>query len=456
MRAAPLARITLAAVLVITAVVALVQVVRWNTDADRTQIIGYFDNSNGIFVGDDVRILGVNVGKVTRIEAQPDRVKINFWVDGKYQLPADAGAVIVAPAVVSARAIQLTPPYTTGPTMSSGAVIPPERTAVPVEWDDFRKQLKTLSDTLQPTQPGGASTLGALINTAADNLRGQGPNIRDTLIKLSAAFSALGDHSGDIFATVKNLSIVVSALSGSTDLMRQLNINLASVSALLVDDPNEVSAAVDDFSTAVGDVNEFVEQNRDAIGIASDKLTSISQTLAEMTPDLKQTLHILPNTLQNFANIYHPAQGGIAGTAVLSFASPITYVCGAIQAASRLGAEQSAKLCAQYLAPIVKNRQYNFPPIGTTINPLFLLPVTGATARPNEITYSEDWMRPDYNPATAPADGTLPPPAGPVSGTPETASSGTPAPGNPLPAEAPVTTDPSQGLPGLMVPPGQP
>ncbi len=66
-------------------------------------------------------------------------------------------------------------------------------------------------------------------------------------------------------------------------------------------------------------------------------------------------------------------------------------MCGAIQAASRLGAEQSAKLCVQYLAPIVKNRQYNFLPIGMNT-------FVGAAARPNEITYSEDWMRPDYRP----------------------------------------------------------
>ncbi len=59
--------------------------------------------------------------------------------------------------------------------------------------------------------------MGAFVNTAADNLRGQGANIRDTVIKLSQAFSALGDHSTDIFATVKNLSILVSALQDSTD-----------------------------------------------------------------------------------------------------------------------------------------------------------------------------------------------------------------------------------------------
>ncbi len=113
--------------------------------------------------------------------------------------------------------------------MDDNAVIPRERTAVPVEWDEVRRQLETLSETLQPTEPGGVSPLGSVINTAADNLRGEGANIRDTVIKLSQAITALGDHSTDIFSTVKNLAILVSALQDSTDVMRQLNQNLATV-----------------------------------------------------------------------------------------------------------------------------------------------------------------------------------------------------------------------------------
>jgi phospholipid/cholesterol/gamma-HCH transport system substrate-binding protein len=126
-----------------------------------------------------------------------------------------------------------------------------------------------------------------------------------------------------------------------------------------------------------------------------------------------------------------------------NFANPISFLCGAIQAASRLNAEQSAKLCVQYLAPIIKNRQLNFLPIGENF-------LVGAQARPNETTYSEDWLRPDHNPAAAPPPAGSPQPAGP-----------------PLPAEAPappqaappgpaptVATDPSAGLTGLMVPQG--
>lgn len=194
------------------------------------------------------------MGKVEKIEPLPLRSKITFWIDRKYKVPADAKAAILSPQLVTGRAIQLTPPYTGGPTMSDGAVIPQNRTAVPVEWDEVRAQLERLTDMLQPTKPGGVSTLGALINTGADNLRGQGANIRDTVIKVSQAISALGDHSKDVFGTVKNLSILVSALRDGSGLLSQLNNNLANVSSLLADDPNKVSRAVGDLNAVVGDV----------------------------------------------------------------------------------------------------------------------------------------------------------------------------------------------------------
>lgn len=417
----------------------------------RTNIVAYFVNSNGLFVGDDVRIRGVNVGKIEAIEPQPTQVKITFWVDDKYKIPADAKAVILSPTLVTARAIQLTPPYRTGPTLADHAVINEDRTAVPVEWDDFRAQLERLTKTLQPTEPGGVSTLGAFINTTADNLRGQGPAIRDAIIKLSEALSSLGDHSDDTFTSVRNLSTLVSALQDSTTLMRQLNDNLASVTALLANDPNEVANAVKDFNSAVNLVTSFVADNRNSLGTTSDKLASISRALTDSLDDIKQALHIAPTNLGNLINVYQPAQGTLSGVLALNnFSDPISFLCGAIQAASRLNAEQSSKLCVQYLAPIVKNRQYNFLPLG-------LNPFVGAAARPNERTYSEDWLRPDYVPpqakpdaspalggsATPPADGPQPPATdgaanGPIS-----------------PVDSPrLQTDPAAGLSGMMVPAG--
>ena len=376
--------------------------------------------------------------RIDAIEPQPDRVKISFWFDDKYKVPADAKAAILSPSLVTARAIQLTPAYTGGPMMGDDAVIPQKRTAVPVEWDDLREQLEKLTETLQPTEPGGVSTLGAFINTAADNLRGQGTNIRDTVIKLSQAFSALGDHSNDIFSTVKNLSMLVSALQDSADLMRQLNQNLAAVTGLLANDPDEVANAVRDLNAVVGDVQSFVADNREALGTTSDKLASVSQALADSLDDIKQTLHVAPTTFSELRQ-HLPARPGRAHRmpCINNFANPISFLCGAIQAASRLGAEQSAKLCVQYLAPIIKNRQYNFPPLGRTS---WSAPRRGPTSH---LQRGLDAAR--LHSAAPSADRRL---------RRRRATCRRHPPGPPLAAEAPVATDPADGLHGMMVPPG--
>lgn len=424
-------RVVLAAVLIVTLAAGAAFAVRATGQAQRTVITAYFANSNGIFVGDEVRILGIPVGKIEAIQPEPQRTKITFWVDAKYKIPADANAVILSPSLVTARVIQLTPPYRGGPLLHHRAVINQDRTAVPVEWDDFRTQLEKLTQTLQPTQPGGVSTLGALVNTSADNLRGQGANIRQTVIELSELMSSLGDHSHDIFATVRNLAAAAETLHDSTGVMEQLNANLATVSTLVTNNPTEVADAVVALDTAASEVTTFVNDNRDTLGTTSDKLASVSSALTASLGDIKQALHLLPTTSANFLNTYQPAQAALTGVLALNnFANPITFICGAIQAASRLNNDQSAKLCVQYLAPIIKNRQLNFPPLG--INTL-----VGTQARPNEVTYSEDWMRPDYVP---------PAPDGSPQPTPDAAG--------PLPAEAAATTpDPGAGLHGLMVPP---
>jgi phospholipid/cholesterol/gamma-HCH transport system substrate-binding protein len=440
-------RIGLAIAVALTLVGGVVVAIRSVFELDRTHVVAYFDNSNGLYHGDEVRILGVPVGAIDTIEPQPERVKITFWVDRKYQVPANAKAAVISPQLVTARAIQLTPAYTGGPVMSDGAVIPQSRTAVPIEWDDLRQQLEKLTDALQPAHPGGVSTLGAFVDTAADNLRGRGADIRDTVIKMSQAFSVLGDHSNDIFSSIKNLSVVVSALQDSALLLRQLNRNLAAVTALLAEDPGAVGESIKDLNAVVGDATRFIADNREALGTTTDKLSSISGAVRDSLDDIKQALHVFPNVAQNFANIYLPADGAISGAiAVGNFANPITFLCSAIEAASRLNAQQSAKLCVQYLAPIIKNRQINFLPLGENF-------LVGAAARPNELTYTEDWLRPDsVPPAPAAPPNATPPANAPV--PPEVAPTPNPPVDNPLPASGAASTDPAAGLSGMMMPSG--
>lgn len=408
-------RIATAALLILTLAVALsVIATPWWNPISRNSYVAYFANTNGLYTGDEVRILGVAVGTVDRIEPLPDAARVTMSVDRRYPVPADVRAAILSPSLVSARAIQLVPVYSGGPTLAGGATIPRSRTAVPVEWDDFRRQLDKLTDSLQPTTPGGTSAVGEFIGTTAANLRGEGDTARDTVVKLSQAVSALGDHSTDIFSTVRNMQLLVSALSSSSDLLAAFNTNLAAITTVLSNTPNEVADATRGLDRAVNDLRGFVAENREGLGETFDHLNAITAALNDSRGDLKQILHITPTVFGNFMNIYQPAQSAITGImAPVNFADTVQFICGAIESASRQDFDLSSKLCVQYLAPIIKNRQYNFPPIGGN-------PFVGATARPNELTYSEDRLNPS-----------LPPPA--------------------VPAEP---TDPALGLPGLMVPPG--
>jgi phospholipid/cholesterol/gamma-HCH transport system substrate-binding protein len=390
-------------------------------EAEKNTYSAYFTESNGLFVGDEIRILGVAVGVVDKIEPQPTRSKVTFSVDKEYAIPADARAAILSPSLVTSRAIQLVPAYSSGPKLSPGSTIPLNRTAVPVEWDDFRKQLEKLTDALQPATPGGVNSVGEFINSAADNVRGQGDTARDTVIKLSQAISALGDHADDIFSTVRNLQLLVSALYSSSDLLASFNQNLASVTTLLTNTPNEIGNAIKSLDGALGDVRQFLADNRESMGTTFDRLSSITTALNDSRYDIKQILHIAPTVFQNFLNIYQPAQSAMTGILALNnFADIPQWICSAIESASRARLSRVSKLCLQYLNPVIKNRIYNYIPAG--INPF-----VGTQARPNEITYSEDWLRP----GSAPPLPEGPPPPETVPGPPQ----------QPLPVEAPGLTE---------------
>ncbi|MDP9166768.1 MAG: MlaD family protein, partial [Actinomycetota bacterium] len=110
-------------------------------------ITAFFTAATAIYPGDDVKVSGVKVGTIDGIEPQGTQTKITMVVDPGVPVPADAQAVIVAQNLIAARYVQLTPAYRSnrGPKMADGAVIPVDRTAVPVEWDEVKEQLNRLA-----------------------------------------------------------------------------------------------------------------------------------------------------------------------------------------------------------------------------------------------------------------------------------------------------------------------
>ncbi|MFE3293452.1 MCE family protein [Rhodococcus sp. NPDC059234] len=348
----------------------------------KTTITAYFPTTTGLYAGDDVRVLGVKVGKIESIDPSGDNAKVVMNVDRSVEIPADAKAIIVAPSLVAARFIQLTPVYSGGEAMSDGGSIPVKNTAVPVEWDEIKTELTKLSDALGPQGAADQGSLGTFIDTAAANLDGNGDSLRTTLRELSDTMKTLSDGRTDLFGTIRNLQAFVTALSSSNQQIVQFGGRLASVSSMLADNSDELGKALGDLDLAMGDVQRFVKENRESLTEQIGRLADATEVLVQKRPELEQVLHVAPNALANFNNIYAPAQGSLNGAFAASNAqNPITMVCGLVQGLETNDSGKSADLCKEFLGPVLNSVALNYPGFLTN-------PAIGAWAKPDQIAYS--------------------------------------------------------------------
>mgnify|MGYP000854471846 CR=1 FL=1 len=150
-------------------------------------VVAYFSEALALYPGDRVQIMGVKVGNIDKIEPAGDKMKVTFHYANKYKVPADATATILNPSLVASRVIQLAPAYTGGPVLDDNAVIPIERTQVPVEWDDLRNQISELVTTLGPTKDQPKGPFGDALESFANGLEGKGEQINKTFRALSDA-----------------------------------------------------------------------------------------------------------------------------------------------------------------------------------------------------------------------------------------------------------------------------
>ncbi|MGO8936941.1 MAG: MCE family protein [Mycobacterium sp.] len=429
-------------------------------------ITAYFTTATAIYPGDEVRVSGIKVGTITSIEPRGTQAKLVMNVDRDVPIPADAKAVIVAQNLVASRYVQLAPAYrSSGPTMRDGAVIPVERTAVPVEWDEVKAQLMRLATDLGPTSEVSTTSVGRFIDSAANALDGNGDKLRQTIAELSGVGRILANGSGNIVDIIKNLQTFVTALRDSNSQIVSFQNRLATLTSVLDESRSDLDAALKDLSFAIGEVRRFIAGSRDQTAEAIQRLANVTQNLVDHQRDLEQVLHISPTAFANAYNVYNPDTGSALGAfALTNFSNPVQLVCSAIGAVENATAPETAKLCGQYLGPVLRLLNFNELPIPFNT---YLM----KSASPENIIYSEPNLAPggagpkpgppEIPPAVSAYTGLnndVPPPPGygqpPAVAPGPSAPSHLPAPPSPaLYPGAPVPTPPApRTLPEMLLP----
>jgi phospholipid/cholesterol/gamma-HCH transport system substrate-binding protein len=432
------------------------------------QISAYFPTATAIYPGDQVRVSGVRVGTIEAIDPDGTQTKLTMSVDHGVPIPADAEAVIVAPNLVAARYVELTPAYhDDGPIMGNQAVIPAERTAVPVEWDQVKAQLMRLATDLGPNSKLSGTSVGRFIDSAANALGGNGDKLRKTLAQLSGAGRILAAGGNSIADVIKNLQTLVTALRDSDTQIVQFENRFATLTSVLDRSKSDLDAALSNLSVAVGDVQRFVAGSRDQTSEQIQRLANVTQNLVENKMAVQNLLHITPNALVNAYNNYNPNTGTLEGGFSLpNFANPIHFFCTALGAIENATAPETAKLCDEYLGPALRVLNLNIlpPPVLPPLNPYLQQSPT-----PENVLYTDPSLAPGGTGSVRPPEpppaisaytglnGDSPPPAGfgqpPAIAPGPTAPDIPGAPAYPAPALYPGAPVPNgSSLPNLLLP----
>lgn len=332
--------------------------------ADKKTITAYFTESKGVYVGDDVTVLGVAVGTITEITPERDRVKVTMEIDDSVDVPAEARAAIVSKSLVSVRSIVIGPVYESGPKLDDDGEIPVSRTTVPVEFDEVKDELVRLTEALGPQGADSQGAAGELLTSTASFLEGRGTDIRTTIEDLATASSTLADNQGNLFGTVRNLEVFVTALEGSDQLVREFETSLAEASSTLAANREDISLAIDQFSKLTTETKDFFADNGEILAQTLESLQTTTSLVAEKRQSLADLLQVAPTAVSNLHNILDPRVPAITGElAIANAGDPAYIICGALFA---LGGDDGD--CRGAIGPLVQFFKIAPPPVG--INPL--------------------------------------------------------------------------------------
>lgn len=296
------------AIFVVVALFAAVVLV-FNRGGDARTITADFTQTTSLYEGSEVRVLGVPVGKVTELEPKGEFIRATIEVDPDVDLPQDVKAVIVSPAIVGDRFVQLAPAYSGGEKLANAAHLDTDRTAVPVELDQVYQSIDDLTVALGPDGANADGALSDLVSSTAAQLDGQGAQLNETLKNFGQFTTTLSDNSDELFSGVRQVEDFVSMLEENDATVRSFNDNTAAVADVLEAEREDLAATLSTLTTALTSVESLVSDNRSTLRANVVNLKSLAEVLAARETEIGQFAVAAPTTLSNVTLAYNPFYG---------------------------------------------------------------------------------------------------------------------------------------------------
>lgn len=275
---------------------------------DTRTIKARFTDSVGVFPGNDVDVLGVPVGRVSKVRPQGTSVLVEMKIRADLKVPADVAALIIPPSVINDRYIELAPVWREGPTLGDDEEIPLSRTRTPVEFDRIIRALDTLAVTLsEDKRTTGA--IGDALSVAAENFKGNGGKLNRSIKGLAAALGTFAERKDDISGIINALDGLTSAFAENDATIRTFSNNVTTATEVLADNGAALNATVQALAVALREVGSFVKENQGAVQTGLSDLTTVLGVLNRHRVRLTEALDVLPLTFQNLTAVVDRTDG---------------------------------------------------------------------------------------------------------------------------------------------------
>lgn len=276
-----------------------------------------FTDAVGLYPGNKVALLGIEVGSMTAIVNKADHVEVDFTVPADLVLPADVGAVTYSQSIVTDRHVELTKPYTGGPKFTGPGCIKLKSTKTPISVSETFSAIGSLTDAILGSQPGqdpskapGVRAINDSLSAASNSLQGTGPGINKTMRNLRTMLADPYKADADYRQLFENSEILTSDFLNNWD-------SFASVIQTLPVTAQLMEGLSDNFGAAMANVSHLLPTLIEALNRFGprfyDKFDKrfggLRDLLNRHIPAITAMINSWPQFSNWLADIYEPAWG---------------------------------------------------------------------------------------------------------------------------------------------------